>query len=710
MFTDHFFDFSLKLINPLLLHVALTPSIMSIFGQLSQTAASWLLDTQSITVELCLTRRLLPSHSPIALSDEETKILKRFPRTLKTAIGWFNIDPPLVIMNCCRGCFALYPPTLTPHHCNHLVSCISGGLVEDLDSDTELDQSSLPGYDKTFAETTCGHPLLKLYRGKEVPISRYAFQNLADWIACLLSRPQVEHWLDQSLEESLKPFKESDEVTDIHQSRIWKQFRGPDGSQFTSKSGNLTFGLFIDAIKPYGNKISGKHASITFIVLVCLTLPVNIRHLPKHVFLVGIAPGPREPSLEQNNWILRPIVTQLQTLWNPGLLLSRTHLYKGGRLIRAALLPFIADIPAIRRSLGFPSANATILCSICLITKSEINNLDPTNWPRRTCAQHKKWAWKSRDASTAAERASIFETHGVRYSVLVELEYWDIVEFHVVDSMHNLLLGLLAWNLRRFWSMQDIQNEEQKTLPISTAELMNLWSEHSQPLPPESYAENIVDDSEDDTDQDIESHHKEMLAQSITSHTNPSDKDFDPLLNDGWDGKWEAPPLDEVIFDSEMLRTINALLPRVHIPTWVKRAIPYLGKASFGKFKADEWRNLFTIQLPLTLVPIWSGKGPVQKSLLQNFCHLVSLVNVALKRSMTSTLIDQYRYHIQQYLQGSLVLLEHCKLAPNHHMAIHLSECLERFGPVRAWWSFPFERLMGSILKGCHNNRLGMLS
>jgi hypothetical protein len=40
-------------------------------------------------------------------------------------------------------------------------------------------------------------------------------------------------------------------------------------------------------------------------------------------------------------------------------------------------------------------------------------------------------------------------------------------------------------------------------------------------------------------------------------------------------------------------------------------------------------------------------------------------------------------------------------------MAIHLSDLLKRFGPVRAWWSFFFERLMGSILKGCHNNHLG---
>ncbi|KAG0142752.1 hypothetical protein CROQUDRAFT_219116 [Cronartium quercuum f. sp. fusiforme G11] len=42
-------------------------------------------------------------------------------------------------------------------------------------------------------------------------------------------------------------------------------------------------------------------------------------------------------------------------------------------------------------------------------------------------------------------------------------------------------------------------------------------------------------------------------------------------------------------------------------------------------------------------------------------------------------------------------------------MAFHLSECLYKFGPVRAWWSFPFERLIGKILKACQNNHIGEL-
>ena len=42
-------------------------------------------------------------------------------------------------------------------------------------------------------------------------------------------------------------------------------------------------------------------------------------------------------------------------------------------------------------------------------------------------------------------------------------------------------------------------------------------------------------------------------------------------------------------------------------------------------------------------------------------------------------------------------------------MAFHLADCLQRFGPCRAWWSFSMERLMAQVLKSSGNNRLGKL-
>lgn len=686
------------------LHVALTAAIMSIFDHSSMLTSSWLLDMMRVTIELSITHGLVVDNSVTSLALSDVTTLQRFPRTITTAIGWLKIDPSLVYMNCCKSCFALYPISRTPTWCNHRISTIPGGPSSSDDANSEISHNVLTletNDQKKFDEETCGQPLLRFVSGKEMPVRRYAFQDLSDWISRLFSRPWVEGWLDECVIESKKPFDQTNEVKDIHQSRLWKEFRGPDGKKFTATSGNLVFGMFVDGINPFGNKQSGHHDSITFVVLVCLNLPISVRHRPENVFLVGIVPGPREPSLEQMNWVLRPIVTQLQKLWEPGLLLSRTHRYSGGRLIFGALLPFIADILALRRSLGFPSATATNFCSYCLLKKGEIKNFDQSDWPSRNCAQHKKWAHQARDAKTVKERKRIFETHGVRYSVLNDLHYWNIIEYHVVDSMHNLLLGLLSWHLRRFWAMKDVKNDEDDLLPISNQELQDLFDEHCE-----------SNKKVDSTQVPITEDHEKVTG---TIHDVPSPRtsssqedEYDPMADPGWDSDWDFPSVHEVVFDRKMLKTINSLLPRVHIPTWIKRAIPVLGKASFGKLKADEWRNLFTIQLPLTLIPLWAGRDHEKTALLQNFGHLVSLVNLALKRTMNTQLIKRYRYHILQYLRSSVKLFEHCNLAPNHHMAIHLADCLERFGPVRTWWSFPFERLMGTILKGCHNNRIGV--
>jgi hypothetical protein len=436
--------------------------------------------------------------------------------------------------------------------------------------------------------------------------------------------------------------------------------------------------------------------------MVCLSLPVELRYLPENIFLVGIAPGPKEPSLEQVNSILKPLVEELQNMWDPGLFLSRTTRHPQGRLVRAALLPFFADLPALRRALGFASHSATRMCSVCLLEKKDINNINPESWPVRNLTDHHYWANQSREASNAKSKLRILRDHGVQYSILLELPYWNILDYHVVDAMHNLLLGLLKWHCQRFWIMSDTDDEKPpKCVPVR--ELRELEKElenepHQQPpepineRPPTPPPEGIP--------------FEDILFGTITD---PSDTNF-TLSNFEWDGSWVPPSAGKIVFDTNVLSYINLHLKKIHIPTWIKRAIPVLGKASFGSLKADEWRNLFTIQLPLILPVLWNTPDASSKSLLHNFAHLVSLVNLALKRSMSKAHISKYRHHLQKYLETCLILFPDTPLAPNHHMANHLAEGLEKFGPCRAWWSFSMERLMGNILKTTSNNRPGELN
>lgn len=696
--TSSYLDNDLESANPVLIYPLLIAASLVLFEHISTSTASWLLGALRGLIQLVkilsLGRVQTEDLDDMSFFDQLT--LEELPQHIRTVFSKFQLDPKLMIFNCCPACFALYHVGHTPPRCTYRLDKVPG--LFSLDESTEADLTSLD--EELDEDNTCSQILFQA--DGRTPVRTYAVQDLKAWITRFVARPEIEEALEKTLITSRKPYKNSNDVSDIHESYAWKRFRDRNGVQYTASSGNLTFGMFVDGINPYGNKISGRKASITFIVLVCLTLPFELRYLPENLFLVGIVPGPKEPSLERMNHVLSPVIVQLKSLWREGIYLSETSSHPNGRRIHAALLPFIADLPALRGTLGFASYNAHNFCSFCHLTKDQIENFNQESWPKRTVTDHRRFAFACRDAEDPTERDLIFEEYGIRYSVLNELEYWRLIDFQVVDSMHNLLLGLLNFHCRRFWAMNEVQDADPDVVRHSVQDTRDLLND---------LANNDSDDIENHRNTQCEASQPESGAyfNEIEFNTNTSSDDPD-FEQQGWDGEWLQPEdPDEAVFDPATVQHLNQYLPRVIVPSWVTRVIPALGKASFGKLKADEWRNLFTIQLPLLLIPKWTDGDQYHLSLLKNFSHLVSLVQLALKRSMNVRRIRAYRTHLKKYLESSIILFPNCKLAPNHHMAFHIGDCLEKFGPVRSWWSFPFERLMGGILKTCNNNKIGQM-
>ncbi|KAI7954019.1 hypothetical protein MJO28_006566 [Puccinia striiformis f. sp. tritici] len=469
---------------PVFTYAVLVATMFTILHPASNLSSAWLLRRQHNLIELSLCSGLSSNSKSRSLTTTESLALDKLPVNMDTAIKWLKLEPVIVFLNCCSRCFATYPPNRTPRFCVHQDDPMDE--EEDLEDDvdgvrektTTIDPSSKAAQPSQNAEATISSPMCgqALWQpDKHVPIRKFAFQRLNNWLARFYSRPGIEDALDKSLSSSSPDVP--DLITDIHDSPIWREFKAPNGSPFTASSGNLIFGLFIDGINPYGSKQGGKHVSITFVVLVCLTLPYALRFLPENIFLVGIAPGPKEPSLTQTNWILNPLVQQLKSLWDVGLYLSCTPRHPEGRHIFAALLPVFADLPALRRAVGFAGhASGNHMCSFCTTKKKEIRNLDRDSWTPRTSENHIQWAHASRDANNAKERQQIFKNHGVRYSVLTDLPYWKPIEFQALDSMHNLLLGLFKWHTIRFWAISNKQDSEddQPDAVISATELLEM--------------------------------------------------------------------------------------------------------------------------------------------------------------------------------------------------------------------------------------------
>ena len=139
------------------------------------------------------------------------------------------------------------------------------------------------------------------------------------------------------------------------------------------------------------------------------------------------------------------------------------------------------------------------------------------------------------------------------------------------------------------------------------------------------------------------------------------------------------------------------------------------GDARAGTIKADEWRTLATVYIPLALVSLW-GEGSHHQSaeeeaklrtILDNTMYLVSAIRIACSSTMTESQVLAYRSCITTWLKTLPDVLPEATIHPNCHMACHIYDYLKLFGPVWLWWCFPFERPISHLQRLPLNDKFG---
>lgn len=162
------------------------------------------------------------------------------------------------------------------------------------------------------------------------------------------------------------------------------------------------------------------------------------------------------------------------------------------------------------------------------------------------------------------------------------------------------------------------------------------------------------------------------------------------------------------VLDQSTVDQIREDIRTTYLPSWMERPPRNFGSPSHGKLKADQWRTVCTVSLTITLCRLWGGPDASEKQrlLLDNFISLVCAVDLATRRSMDVTRADRFDRYMLHYLRTLRNLFGH-HLVPNHHLSLHLRDCLMLFGPVHAWWAFPFERYNGLLQNLNTNNKSG---
>ncbi|TEB18729.1 hypothetical protein FA13DRAFT_1577459, partial [Coprinellus micaceus] len=593
-----------------------------------------------------------------------------------SVIQLFNIYPSTTAYVCCKACYCLY--WIDPH-------------------------SPSPSYpDRCTNQTSlrrCNAHLWKTkntrYSEERVPIREFTYRDVADYISQMKSREDIAEWLS---DDPVKRPSDPDNAWDIWEARALQEFKFSDGGRFTSSAteSRLLFGLNFDGFNPGGNREAGK---------------VNI-------YLVGIIPGPDGPSTDQINHLLKPLVDNFIMLWRTGLYLSRAHSHPNGVPVRGAIVPLSCDLPAARQMAGSANYMHTNFCSECKLKKSDMNDLDRDSWEPRTWEEHKYQAERWQNAPTPDACAQLVKEHGVRWSQLLRLPYWDPTRFTLIDSMHAFYLRIFQHHIRKIWGM-DIKFEDGEGIThdrsANTPGESDLQNAHHifhhgtlsqlHTLPRTTLVELCRD-----TGSLSVSGKKEVILNRMCQYLValileevrriPS-KLAGQLLTPPqclWrgieGGRPKAPrPKPTRVLGRETLKQIWSDMRSLNRPSWQANSPVKPSEKKWGKFTADQWRTFCTVNLPVTLIRLWGGaeEGSIERRRLDNFMYLVTAVKLTTMNPINEERIREYKYNMHQYLKSLLELYPATQITPYRHLSLHFGRHLRMFGPVHAWRCFPFE-------------------
>lgn len=675
----------------------------------------------------------------------QQSLVNNFPVDIRTVRQAFDIEADITVYAACPKCSCTYKPTTNGKRNKYPSTCTH----------------------RRFAKSKmCGEQLID---NSQNPIRPFAVQDLDSFVGRLICRPGMEDLLDAGT--VIEP---KSELWDIKDGSVIRDMVGVDQRPFLDglkrKELRLAWSLSADGFNPYGNKAAGKSASAGSMAMVLLNLPPSLRYKAENMFLCGVIPGPKEPSLDEMNHFLKPVVDQLDISYKRGTHYSKTPNHPSGRSARSALAVVVTDMPGSKRVSGLAGTGSKAhFCSHCEIPLSDLANFDWRSWKPRdvTVLRDQAFAWKN--AKCEADRDTIYKAYGVRWSELWRLSYWNPLKMLVIDGMHNIFEGIVAYHIREILGvdrpgeyqrpptlkeMNSARNAMEsdptakKLKRFTVAVLTSLCVERGVLIPPAEgkklkkaplidaiLAGNVSQFAFEDI---ISINTSQAYVADTHTSTPHNIIDSDEIIGDAAvDDIAESFDEDPSIQDSDEQHALTDQISKrelkqiwIHLatttrPSWHRAPPSNLGQPSHGKLKADQWRSAMEFDIPVSIAQMWmrddvgaiseDARDPARiqherrMKLARSTLLLAEVMHWATSDVTSQDHADRYTDTLQSYLELIRDLYPDLPFRPNHHSALHLGPFLLRFGPIRGWWMFPFERLIGHLRKINTNNKLGML-
>ena len=240
----------------------------------------------------------------------------------------YNLDPVTHYYVCCPSCYFLYPYSvgMTKKRKASALSSKFLNCVQNVNEDVPLVLSTPTHctHRRLRSGATCSEPLFdtltitgNVYM---VPWFKYETQDLKEWLRWLLSRPAID---EEVFKAFWKPCKDC--MEDMWDGRHLCRVLLKKGERFLpgpEDETRLAFSFSMDSFNPYHMKEAKQTVSSTAIWLTLLNLPHHLRNRPENMFLAGVIPGPRKPSLSDVNHSIKLLVDVLLEFFDPGIWLS----------------------------------------------------------------------------------------------------------------------------------------------------------------------------------------------------------------------------------------------------------------------------------------------------------------------------------------------------------------------------------------------------
>ena len=308
----------------------------------------------------------------------------------------------------CRKCFKVY---------KSYDDCIE--VIGSQRQSKHCDFVAFPNHPQLARRKKCDAVLLKtvhLRSGRKIfyPFKVYCYNGIKSTLQKLLLRPHFYEscslWTKRTSTQGV--------LSDVYDGCIWKEFE--QSSFFESK---YAYGLMLnmDFFQPYTHTVY----SVGVIYLTVMNLPRSIRYKLENIIIVGIIPGPREPSLGKIDSFLAPLVSELKDFWD-GVVLN-VHTPSGiiEQEVKCALMCISCDLPAGRKLLGFLSYNARLGCSRCLkeftgpVGSQNYAGFNRSQWKVRSDKDHRDNVAKLKKCKTKSELSKREAELGCRNSILL---------------------------------------------------------------------------------------------------------------------------------------------------------------------------------------------------------------------------------------------------------------------------------------------------